>query len=252
MQFAVVFLLLMVFALPCSADCDTQVERIADLLSRFTKHSERAFADCKVWPADPGKTIVAVAALQKLSSSGQLSTLDDGVYGLSVFVVSGSDGKILHRFVEDDALPSDSISLSGIAIDTARYRLATSVLAFGVRATQGNPRVEIIGLDLYVPSPDGLKRVLKGLRVVSRYSEQRTANCYRNDETERMIAIARSTTRGYADLVLTEKHVITQPVTVRKPPAGQCASTQTSSTSRYLLRFDGKSYQIPQAMKDER
>ena len=248
MQFAVVFLLLMVFALPCSADCDTQVERIADLLSRFTKHSERAFADCKVWPADPGKTIVAVAALQKLSSSGQISTLDDGVYALKVFVVTSGDGEILHRFVEDDALPSDSISLSGIAIDTARYRLASGVLAFGLRATQGNPRVEIIELDLYVASPDGLKRVLKGLRVVSRYSEQNTANCYRNDETELTIAVAKSTTRGYADLVIREKNVVTEPKRTR----GECTMTKTRFARRYLLRFDGKSYQLPQAMKDER
>ena len=251
MQSAVAFLLFAVFALPCVADCDTRVEKISDLVSQSTKNSERAFADCKVWPADPARTIVAVAALRQRSASGQPSTPDDGVYGLSVFVVTSSDGEILHRFIDNDALPSDAISLGGIAIDTARYRLGNGVLAFGVTATRGNPRVEITSLDLYVAGSGGLQRVLKGLNVVRRFSEQQLANCYRNDETERTIAIAKSSTHGYADLLLTAKNSMSEPVTEPKPSAGHCASTLTLSTKRYLLRFDGKRYQLPRAMKDE-
>ena len=47
------------------------------------------------------------------------------------------------------------------------------------------------------------------------------------------------------------KNSMSEPVTEPKPSAGHCASTLTLSTKRYLLRFDGKSYQLPRAMKDE-
>lgn len=234
------------FAVPCAA-CD-HTEKIADLLSRTIKDSERAFTDCKVWRADPAKTIVAVAALQKLSASGQPSTFDHGVYGLSVFVVTTGDGEILHRFVESDWLTSDAISLSGISIDTVRYRLANDVTAFGVRTTRSNPGAEVTTLDLYVAGAGNLTRVLKGLNVVSHFSESRhDHDCYHASETDRTVAIAKSNTRGYADLVIREKNVVTEP----KRSRGECTMKETRFAGRYLLRFDGNIYPKPKALQIE-
>ena len=170
------------------------------------------------------------------------------MYDLSVFVVTTGDGEIPYRFVENESLTSDAIYLQSISIDTARYRLANDVTAFGVRATRGNPGAEVTTLDLYVASAGNLKRVLKGLNVVSHFSQSRhDHDCYHASETDRTVAIAKSNTRGYADLVIQEENVVTEPKRTR----GECTVTETRFARRYLLRFDGNIYPKPQALQVE-
>lgn len=115
-------------------------------------------------------------------------------------------------------------------------------------ATRGNPGAEVTTLDLYVAGAGNLKRVLKGLNVVSHFSQSRhDHDCYHASETDRTVAIAKSNTHGYADLVIKEKNVVTK----SKRTRGVWTVTKTRFAGRYLLRFDGNIYPKPQALKDE-
>lgn len=87
---------------------------------------------CKVWPASPDKTLIAVM-LQHQNSFD-----DEGSADLELLVADSARERIAQRYRENDALQSDAIRITGIALDTAHYRLNENTTAFGVRVNSAN------------------------------------------------------------------------------------------------------------------
>ena len=236
---------LMLFASQCMAQCNTEIEKIGALVRDAENSSERVFYDCKAWPSDATKTILAVARLQREFRSGQPSNLEEGVYELSVFVLCTHSGEITARIVESDAIRTDALSLEGLAIDTAHYQLVNGVVALGVRYRRANRQSELTTLNLYIPTGGVLTRVVHGLDLVRRFSESASyLDCYRVSDVRRTLRMARSKPIGFADIVVQEKLTEIDPIDT----AGKCKLRETHSSKQYLLRFDGSSYPLPREL----
>jgi hypothetical protein len=230
-----VLLLLIALWLPTLgyADCDATIQQVSRTLSYPQDDSVRYFANCKIWPADPGKTIVALAYFQAGSNFSSPPEEGEGLYDLDVLIISTASGDILQRLFQKGALVSDAIALKTLTIDTGRYVLAPNVLAFGVRAMSGNPHVDLETLHLYTIRNIELKSVLAGLVTYSLFGEpQGLDGLSRSSETKRTLSVAKTSNQGLANLVVQEKE-----------------NDATKSSRRYVLRFDGQQYLLPNRLK---
>jgi hypothetical protein len=229
------------------ADCEATLHQVSKTLNYPQDESVRFFADCRIWPADPGKTIVALAYFQAGSYFGSPPIEGEGLYDLDVVVVSTARGDILQRHFQKGALASDAIALKTITIDTGRYVLTPRVLAFGVRAMRGNPHVDLETLNLYVTRNNELESVLAGLVTYSLFGEpQGPDGCSRSSETKRTLAVAKTGNQGLGNLVVQQKVIEQEQKTVNDT----CEIDETKSTQRYVLRFDGKQYVMPKLLRE--
>ena len=236
---------LMLFASQCMAQCDTGIEKIDALVRDAQTSSERVFYDCRAWPSDATKTIVAIARLQQAFQSGQPSTLQEGAYELSVFVLRTHSGEITDGVVESDAFRSDALSVEGLAIDTAHYRLANGVAAVGVRYRRANRQSEVTTLNLYIPGGGVLKRVVHGLDLARRFSESASdLDCYHVSDIRRTLRMARSKPSEFADIIVQEKHTEIEAIDA----ASKCKLRESRSSKQYVLRFDGSIYPLPREL----
>ncbi len=65
-------------------------------------------------------------------------------------------------------------------------------------------------------------------------------------EIRRTIAVAKTITRGFSDLLIREKTTRSESNDVK----GECVSTIRKSTQNHLLHFDGDAYVVPEEMRD--
>jgi hypothetical protein len=246
---SVAMLVLMALLLPTPgyADCEATVRQVSKTLNYPQDESVQYFSDCKIWPADPGKTLVALAYLEDGTNTGSPPSGGEGLYDLDVVVVSTASGDILQRLLQKGALVSDAIYLKSVAIDTGRYVLAPKVLAFGVRAMRGNPHVDFETLNLYTNRNNELEPVLADLVTYSLFGEpQGPEGCSRSSETKRTLSVAKTGSHGLANLVVQEKSIEQEQTAVKD----RCEIDETKSSQRYVLRFDGKRFLIPKQLQE--
>lgn len=244
---AIAVLIALLLPTPGYADCEATVRQVSKTLNYPQDESVGYFSDCKIWPADPGKTIVALAYFQAGSGNSSSPDEGEGLYDLDVVVVSTASGDILQRLLQKGALVSDAIYLKSIAIDTGRYALSPKVLAFGVRAMSGNPHVDFERLNLYVTRNNQLESVLAGLVTYSLFGEpQGPDGCSRSSETKRTLSVAKTGNQGLANLVVQEKSIEQEQTAVKDT----CEINETKSSQRYVLQFDGKKYLTPKQLQE--
>ena len=244
---AMLVLLALLLPTPGYADCETTVHQVSKTLGYPQDESARYFFDCKIWPADPSKVLVALAYFQDNPNIGPPPGGGEGPYDLDVVVVSTASGDILRRLFQKGALVSDAIYLKSIAIDTGRYVLAPKVLAFGVRAMRGNPHVDFETMNLYVTRNNKLESVLTGLVTHPLFGEpQGPDGCSRSSETKRTLSVAKTGNHGLANLVVQEKSIEQQQTAAKDT----CETDETKSSQRYVLRFDGKKYLMPKLLQE--
>lgn len=200
---------------------------------------------CKVWPASPDKTLVAVKLQHGRGGDDAVDEAD-----LEVLVVDSARDRILQRHRDDGVLGSDAIRLSSLAFDTARYRLDESTTAFGLRigrsgSSRANP-YEATTLRLYVIDGDGLRPVLSNL-VVERNRGEWDTNCAGEfTDTRRTVAIDGKRDNGYAGLLVNSVERITRNV----PRGEDCKEVDGGKkTSSARLRYDGRRYPVPEALR---
>jgi hypothetical protein len=235
--------LLAAFCVAGHAACDTGLaERMhAKLHPKRSLDHERAV--CQPWRGFAGRFIV-VLPIPRAASEANLAQFD-----LDVLVVQQADNgnteraTIVSRLFESAALTEDAIRIGEIKVDTARYTLAGDARAFGVRVLrQGSSRANPYSnetLTLYVPQGPKLAKVLDGFETALARGEWDT-NCAGNFETVRgNLAIARSTSNGYADLLLRQTRTQT-----RSSPQGEECVTQEQPArfTSMTLRYDGTTY----------
>ena len=177
------------------------------------------YFDIKAWPADPGQTIALI-----------LSTR-----GFYLVVENSADGKILRaREIHPGTTPIDRDSgpglLTSVRLDTANYAIQKGGRAVGVRIGNeysGNPGIDDETLSLYDPQDPQIPKILD-MPVSWRWGETGTCGdaCQSGGWT-RTISIGKTSTKGYFDLIVTEK------------------STDNTPSKKYTLHFDGTKYPPP-------
>ncbi len=225
------------------AACDTGLaERIhAKLHPKRALDHERAV--CQPWRGLAGRFVVVLPLPRPSTDSGVTQ------FDLDVLVVQQADNgnteraTVVSRLFEPSALSEDAVRISEIKVDTARYTLAGDARAFGLRIVrQGSSRVNPYSnetLTLYVPRGPRLAKVLDGLELTLERGEW-DANCAGNFETVRgSLSMARSTSNGYADLLLRQTRTET-----RSSAQGEECVTQErpAKFSSRMLRYDGTAY----------
>lgn len=225
------------------AACDTGLaERMhAKLHAQQALDHERAV--CQPWRGFAGRFVV-VLPLPRPSTEAGVTQFD-----LDVLVVQQADNgntdraTVISRLFEPSAMSEDAVRISEIKVDTARYTLAGDARAFGLRIVrQGSSRVNPYSnetLTLYVPRGSRLAKVLDGLELTLERGEG-DANCAGNFETVRgSLSVARSTSNGYADLLLRQ----TRTESRSTAQADECVTQERPATfSSRMLRYDGAAY----------
>lgn len=234
------------------ADCDSLVAKLSTFLNYPNSETdgEQSFTSCKAWPADPSKTIVALVHFQKGSYFNAPPVPGNGLFDLDVLIVKSDNGEILQRHLQKGALSSDAMALSGITIDTARYTLAQQIRAFGVRAdfshSGGSNPAHYQVINLYIAESKKISQVLSRLIVFQENAEQLGDGCSgTSSETKRTLAIAKTHTHGYADLMVVEKSINRE----SKFFKNDCVVTEIPFSRQYTLQFDGNAYPVPKELR---
>ncbi len=192
---------------------------------------DSALVVCKYSPDEAGVTLVAIVT-KSADADATKDTDDNTPLDLDLMKVKSADQIILNRLVQHHAFAADEAGFHGLGFDTAPYRIAPGVRAFGIRWSSSNNGGEGETLNLFVADGKSIRRVL----VFDTFSREHVA-C-QGDYTESTLSIAASAHHGYADLnvrtVRTENSTDTQDCNGRQ--------TQVRTVEKYSLRYDGSQY----------
>lgn len=206
------------------------------------------FSVCKEWPAYPGLNISADTKFERSSVQGGTDT--SGTYDLNLSVLKNDQTEPIATYHQPSAFFSGGVALRELSLDTARYKLTPEVRAFGVRvqftnSSRLNP-LEETHLSLYVREGEKLRPVLSQL-VVYEYGGEWDGDCTgERYETIRTVEIAKTSSHGYADLIIKTRQTGTTNVV-----KGDACEDKISVSSPELttLRYDGKSYVLPKGFQ---
>lgn len=216
----------------CDARTATAVAKSAGIALK--SHDGIAASACKPWPHDRGKLLSAFAFASGTEDEKRLV----------VAIVDAASGRVASSYestvIEDAAVQFGPGSLR---IDTARYQLAETARAFGVRfnsAARGASCADGTWSDeltLFIRDGDTLRPVLEGLAMTRSEARQ---GCFGNgaqelvyDEAKLSLSLAGTRSHGLADLV----------VNARISRQGNDGATKAKPRSeRYILRYDGSTY----------
>ncbi|WP_175252721.1 hypothetical protein [Pseudomonas sp. BMW13] len=195
---------------------------------------------CKVWPARPHLTLVAVPLLREEHD-------DHGQSDLEVLLLDSARQDVVARLIEPNRLDWDAIFVDGIEFDTAPYRLRAQDLAFGVRikrrnGSAPNPFHET-ELNLYELDGQQLRSVLSEL-VVQRSGGEWDTHCAGefSESTGVVIITERVGHVGYRDLQLRMSAIHSRSAEV----AGDCQTVERSTQrSRYTIEYGDERYLLP-------
>ncbi|HZX17091.1 MAG TPA: hypothetical protein VFF22_09550 [Pseudomonas sp.] len=195
---------------------------------------------CKVWPARPHLTLLALALIRA----------EDEGYGesdLQVLVLDTASQAIVARHVAPNLLDWDAIFVDGLEFDTAPYRLRDETLAFGVRvkrrgSSRANPLSETY-LSLYELEAQHLRPVLSGLRIDRSWGEWDTRCAGEFSDTQGLLIITEQRgNEGYRDLLLKQRRVES-----RSAEVAEACETVDESTHRaqFRIEYDEQHYLLP-------
>ncbi len=206
------------------------------------------FSVCKDWPAYPGQTLSATARFER--ASNYVEGNSHGFYDVDLSVLQDRESVPVATYHQAAAFETDGVALVELALDTARYKVAADLRAFGVRARVTNASrlnpLEEVQLSLYVREGATLRPVLSQL-LVSQYSGEWNDVCEgERSEIIRTVEVAKTSSHGYADLIVKTQQTGTSSV-------GDAESCEDKITHYppvlTTLRYDGKSYVLPQGSK---
>ncbi|APU32243.1 hypothetical protein UYA_21875 [Ectopseudomonas alcaliphila JAB1] len=216
----------------------TASQVLEDERGRYRVDAEQSI--CKVWPARPELTLIAMPLVRAEHDS-------HGEADLEVLVLDNARQAFVARLVEPNLLDWDAIYVTRLAFDTAPYRLRGDDLAFGLRisrenSSRANPFSET-QLHLYELAAERLRPLLGELPVALSWGEWDTNCTGEFSETKGVVIITeRIGNQGYRDLRLKDTRVERRMALVD----GECQSVE-ESTHRYQLpiEYDEEHYLLP-------
>lgn len=186
---------------------------------------------CKVWPARPHLTLMALPLVRAEHD-------DHGEADLEVLVLDNDRQAFVARLLEPNQLDWDAIYTEGMGFDTAPYRLRADDIAFGVRISRRgssgpNPFYET-RLNLYQLDTQRLRPLLSELPVRTVWGEWDTNCAGTFSETTGVVIITNQVgNQGYRDLRLKDTRVERRMV----QGDGECQAVE-ESTQRYQLPIE--------------
>lgn len=197
-------------------------------------------AICRIWPAHPELTLAAVPLMT------QEKTDYDHTGDLELLVLDSASLEVKQRLLLPERMNDDAFRITGIMLDTARWKVAPNQIAFGLHITRsGSSRVNPSGedaLSLYVIENNQLRTVLDGI-VVEDNSGEWDGNCAGEfNDIKRTLAIDNASRNGYASIRVSEKSVAS---TAYIGADDECTSKDKPGTASWILRYDGKKYTVP-------
>lgn len=199
---------------------------------------------CRAWPAQPGMTLLAVAAWTEPASEDVRSG------DLDLLLVDTASQRPLAWTRREGALSSDAVRFTGMALDTARWQLAPGTRAFGVRIDHsGSSGPNPFGqteLQLFVRDGRQLRQVLPALVVRGSGGEWDMRCAGESSRFERTLELGPAGADGLASINVREQRVDT--VSVAR--GEDCHSTDTPAPAqRWTLRAHDGRYAVPEALR---
>jgi hypothetical protein len=184
---------------------------------------------CKRAPDAAGASLVAVVARSADNPPGA----EQPRFDLDLMIVDTNSGGIRSRLLQPHAFQSGTMRFGGLSFDTAPYRLAPGVRAFGLRAFFNNLRMDTQTLSLYVAEGTGIRRVTGGIAMQS----SRGIAC-QDRNIDSTVALTTSAHHGYSDFVV--RSVTTDSTTDN----GQCNGTESvrNCIEGQVFAYDGSLY----------
>lgn len=199
---------------------------------------------CRVWPAHPELTLLAVPVWNDRDS---LPDAPDG--DLELMVIDTASATPRAWSVLRGAVDSDAVRFDGVALDTARYRLDDAHWTFGVRtrftgASSPNPYSET-RLRLIAYTPGHLQVLTQPISVDIAQGEWDTRCAGQFQTTTRTLEVGAPRPPGFADLIVRERQVAR-----RSAVRGEtCVDSDAPAVQRsYRLRHDGRAYPFLDAL----
>jgi len=201
---------------------------------------------CKVWPAYQDQAIAVKSTFTPVSEDVN----DGGMFDLELSIINSTNDQTLATYCKNEAYNSDAVGFEGLVIDTARYKLASDVRAFGLRSNFGHRSSAMpyskTDLALYLRDGNTLRPVLEGL-VVAKNTGEWMGDCTgQGQDIRRTVDIGKSTHNGFSDLVVTSSTTVLKNFKSGK----ECLSkTSELKKTQVTLSYDGKHYAVPEELK---
>lgn len=195
---------------------------------------------CKIWPARPQLTLLAVPLVREAQP-------DQGQSDLEILVLDHARQDVVARLVEPNLLDWDAIYVDRLVLDTAPYRLRGDDLAFGVRINRRNgswmnPFAET-ELALYELKAQGLRTLMGGL-VVESFGGERDGDCTASfGEAKGVLIVTDKVGRdGYRDLIFRQTHTGRRMVVAD----GECQTIEADvRRGQFRIEYDEERYLLP-------
>lgn len=205
----------------------------------------QSMSRCKAWPAFNNQAISLKSTYVPDSGSD-----DAGVFDLDLAIIDSSNWKTLATYTKPGAYNSDAIALDNLVIDTARYRLASDVRAFGLRSkflhsSHAIP-YEKTDLALFVREGNKLRPVLEGLVVYKDNGEWMDDCVGESTKVRRTVEMASTSHNGFADLIVTSN---ASKLTTFKSGKECLSKTTDLKKTQITLSYDGTQYLIPEDLR---
>lgn len=240
------------------ANCKNLVSTLQQKFYPHYQDSGLNITRCKVWSADPSKTIVVF-----IEDNG----IKDASFNLDVMLVNSQSGEVIARKKEKNAIQRENelINLSAgmlvqLDIDTEPYKLNQQVSAFGIRIYYdyylSGTQYYAQYLNLYTFQNNNLTRVINNLEVEHSIFNEEKDPIHLNwiggiDKLIVTLSLSQNHTNGFADIIVSEKRdFITSEnshskcVLPKRAPMSECVP-KGSPKYVFILHYDGKKYVIP-------
>ena len=159
-----------------------------------------------------------------------------------IVVADNLTGKILSKYIEENAWTSDAFALADITIDTGIYQLNPENRAFGIRVSyEGSSRPNPFSkteLSLFIIQKNIIKRVLKNYPIKDFHGEWDTNCAGEFEDVVSVISIDKNKTNGFGNLIIKNNIEITKNI----PTTDDCIEKKTSKISTSVLKYNGKTY----------
>ncbi|QMV62872.1 hypothetical protein VUJ49_23205 [Pseudomonas berkeleyensis] len=215
-----------------------QGRALEDERGRYRVAAEQSI--CKVWPARPHLTLVALLLVREEED-------DHGDVDLEVLVLDSVRQTFVARMVEPQRLDWDVVQVDSMIFDTALYRLRGDDLAFGVRisrsADSSAKASRETRLALYELDGERVRLLLSELPVATFWGEW-DAQCAGmfSDSTRVLIVTERVGNNGYRDLLFKQTRVESRKAQV----AGECKTVEQSThRAEFPIEYDEDRYLLP-------
>lgn len=237
-------LLVTVYHISFSQEIDPKSER---LLQQVLKQLNLKRADIheplyteKVLPNNKTNTVMVLPKYRKNEPDGYGNHYYE--FDAYVVLVNNLSGKIIAKYIEEEAWTSDAMAITGIFVDTGLYQLSSNTRGFGVRvsyanSSQPNPSNQT-DLYLFIHQNNALKKILDKFTIDHFGGEWDTRCEGEFEDMDAVIDIAPAKSNGLNNLLVKSTTVITKNIPVKD----DCLEKKTTSRQTTTLRYNGIQY----------